>query len=443
MDCADFVIGPGQRVIPDGAVVTDGCAILFVGERRECLQRYPDLKQCVHAHCVISPGFINAHMHMYGILAHGLSAPVPIGSFESFLKDYWWPLVENVLDVPMLEAATHICALELLDSGVTTVCDVLEAPNLAAEGLFCEAAILRGLHMRCVLSIEASERISTENGLECLHGNAGFLQSCLSDPLVSSMLCLHTAFTCSQAFISQAQRLAEHLGCAIQLHLNESTYEPTWCRNHHHLRTALWYDRIGLLTERLLAAQCVQLSIREIDLLAQKKVRCVHVPLSNCEVGGGIAPIPRLLERGITVGLGTDGYINDFFEVMRSAFLIHKGHNQTAEVMCAPQVWKMATQDGARAVFGDRAPVGALEPGKQADFQIISIADIPTEVTPLNLFDQLILRRKPQHVIGLCIAGNWVKKNGQLVVGNLADAQERCRNESLRLKNRGIELAAY
>ena len=93
------------------------------------------------------------------------------------------------------------------------------------------------------------------------------------------------------------------------------------------------------------------------------------MPLSNCEVGGGIAPVPDLVAAGVTVGLGSDGYITDFFEVMRGAFLIHKAYRQDPRVMPASLVWRLATEGGAQALGFSN--VGRLAPGWQADLQLI------------------------------------------------------------------------
>ena len=91
------------------------------------------------------------------------------------------------------------------------------------------------------------------------------------------------------------------------------------------------------------------------------------MPLSNCEVGGGIAPVPDLLAAGVTVGLGSDGYITDMFEVMRGAFLIHKAHRQDPRVMPANVVWKLATEGGAQALGLDRGrAAGARLAGRPA-----------------------------------------------------------------------------
>jgi cytosine/adenosine deaminase-related metal-dependent hydrolase len=429
---AAYVIGPGKIFAP-GAVAVEGSAILFAGEAAEGAARFPGFQVIDYGEAAISPGFVNAHMHLYGVLAHGLKPPFPIKSFESFLGDYWWPLVENRLDSAMLAAAAEASALELIESGVTAVCDCMEAPMSPGEGLEAQAKVLERLGVRAVLSVEASERVSPDNGRRCLRENAGFLLARRGRSLVESSLCLHTAFTCPRSCIEAAMSLAAETGADIQVHLNESAYEGRWCEEHYGKRTALWYEEIGFLGTGIIAAQCVQLSSGEMDALARRRVRPVHVPLSNCEVGGGIAPVPDLLERGLPVALGTDGYINNFFEVMRGAFLIHKGHRQNATVMNAETVWTMATENGVHAVYGGRLKTGKLAEGYAADFMVINTGDLPQAINSENLLEELILYRNPADVRDVFAAGKALKKDGCLLAGSRADAGRRARRESERL----------
>jgi cytosine/adenosine deaminase-related metal-dependent hydrolase len=141
------------------------------------------------------------------------------------------------------------------------------------------------------------------------------------------------------------------------------------------------------------------------------------MPLSNCEVGGGIAPIPQLLAAGATVGLGSDGYIDDFFEVMRGAFLIHKANQLNPLVMPAQQVWYMATEGGAKALNLEN--IGRLEPGWQADLQLIN-ASFPTPLEEHNLYDQLLLYRGIRDVAAVMIAGQVRMEKGEVLGADYA-----------------------
>jgi cytosine/adenosine deaminase-related metal-dependent hydrolase len=184
----------------------------------------------------------------------------------------------------------------------------------------------------------------------------------------------------------------------------------------------------------MLASQCVQITPAEVEIIARRGVRVTHMPLSNCEVGGGIAPVPDLVAAGATVGLGSDSYISDFFEVMRGAFLIHKAYRQDTGVMPAHLVWRLATEGGAKAIGLER--VGRLAPGWQADLQLID-AIFPTPATVGNLYDQLLLYRNHAHVRAVMIAGQVRVRDGVVLGADEAALRARVHRAAERLWREG------
>jgi 5-methylthioadenosine/S-adenosylhomocysteine deaminase len=128
--------------------------------------------------CTLSPGFVNAHAHLYGLLAHGLPLDKAPSGFWPFLEDFWWPLVEDRLDHEAICAATDAILLEMLRSGVTTVYDCTEAPYALPGCLAAQAEVVRKRGIRAVLSFEATERVSKENGQLGLAENADFIRAC-------------------------------------------------------------------------------------------------------------------------------------------------------------------------------------------------------------------------------------------------------------------------
>jgi cytosine/adenosine deaminase-related metal-dependent hydrolase len=147
-------------------------------------------------------------------------------------------------------------------------------------------------------------------------------------------------------------------------------------------------------------------------------------------VGGGIAPAPELAAAGAPLGLGSDGYINDFFEVMRGAFLIHKAHRQNPQVMPAHEVFYLATEGGARALGLEK--VGRLLPGWAADLQIID-ARFPTPAAAHNLYDQLVLWRNHTHVRDVMAAGRWRVRDGVVLEADLAAMRARVHHAAERM----------
>lgn len=407
---------PGQPPRTAWGVRVSGAQIEVVAPNAQLRRDYPGDERWEAAGQTLSPGFVNAHTHLYGVLAHGIPLHRAPADFWAFLKEFWWPLVEDRLDQTMIRAATDHGCVEMLRSGVTSFYDCLEAPHSLPGSLASQAEVVRARGLRGILSFEATERVSATNGQLGLRENAEFIRS--AQGLVSGLMCVHTTFTCSADFIRQAHGLARALGTQLHMHVSEGTHEPDYARTRFGMRPLEYYGQLGVADENMLASQCVQISPDEIALMAERGVRMTHMPLSNCEVGGGVAPVPDLVAAGVTVGLGSDGYINDFFEVMRGAFLIHKAHRQDPRVMPASLVWQLATLGGARAL--NLRDVGRLAPGYQADLQLIDSV-FPTPAETHNLYDQLVLYRNHTHVGQVMVAGQTRVRDG-VVLGADFDA---------------------
>ena len=418
-----LIAKPGELPQRDWGVRVIGSKIATIGPNSDLRAQFPEDDSLEAPNSVLAPGFVNAHVHLYGVLAHGIPLENAPSGFWSFLNDFWWPLVEDALDHEMIAAATDWVCAEMLRSGITSFYDCLEAPYAIPDALLAQKEIVERRGLRGILSFEATERVSKENGQHGLRENANFIDLCQKEGgLVQGLMCFHTTFTCSADFIRQAFAMGAERNILTHMHCNEGVHEPEYALKHFGRRTLEYYDDLGVTGPGMMASQCVQLSGRERAIIAEKEIKVTHMPLSNCEVGGGIAPVPEQLGAGVTLGLGSDGYINDFFEVMRGAFLIHKAHQQNPQVMPAHQVWYLATEGGARAMGMEK--VGRLEPGWAADLQLIDAA-LPTPVAPHNLYEQLLLWRNHTHVSDVMVAGQWRVRDR--IVGNADLDQMRAR----------------
>jgi len=412
-----------------GLRIVDG-RIAEIADNAQLQARHPGVDVVDARSLLLMPGLVNAHMHAYGLLAHGLLPPVPLDGFLEFLEAFWWPHVENRLDAPMIDAALTLACCEMIRSGVTTFCDVLEAPHAPHDILQIEEGIVRRAGLRAALMTEASERIDTAHGMMLQQQNARFVQAHQQDELVRGMLCLHTSFTCSQPFVERARRLRDDLDCRLHLHLSESDDEPAACEAAAGIRPVHWYDRVGLWGPRTLASQVVAVDPSELAVLADRGAETVHMPLSNCEVGGGVAPVPAMIAAGLRPALGTDGYVNNMFEVMRAAFLIHKGVARDASVMPARLVVRMATEWGARATGFPSC--GRLVPGAAAD--IIGLdSTFSTPLTSDNAFDQVVLYRNPEHVRLSIVGGRLLMQDRALQTLDENAARATAEDQAKRL----------
>ena len=421
----------GQIPKKNWGVRVVGDRIDAVGSHLDLRKQYPNDKALEAPHQVLSPGFVNAHVHLYGVLAHGIPLANAPSGFWAFLNDFWWPLVEDALDSEMIAAATDWGCAEMLRGGTTSFYDCLEAPFAIPDALLIQKEIVEKRGLRGILSFEATERVSKENGRLGLQENAKFIDICKKEGgLVQGMMCFHTTFTCSDSFIQEAFAMGAEREVLTHMHCNEGVHEPEYALKHFGKRTLEYYDDLGVTGSGMMASQCVQLSERERTIIAEKNIKVTHMPLSNCEVGGGIAPVPELIAKGVTLGLGSDGYINDFFEVMRGAFLIHKANQQNPQVMPAHQVWYLATEGGAKAMGMEN--VGRLEKGWVADLQLID-AIFPTPTKAHNLYDQLILWRNHNHVSDVMVAGQWRVRNGIVLGADLGTMRARVHQNAERM----------
>jgi len=404
-----------------------------IGPADELIAAYPDEEQIKAPGSVCLPGFVNTHVHLYGVLAHGINAHQPPDGFASFLEEYWWPQVEDALDQSMIEAATDWVCAEMLSSGTTTFFDILEAPHTLPDALLVEKEIVERRGIRGLLSFEATERSGAQIAEAGLRENVELIRACDPDGLVSGLMSYHTTFTCSADFIRQAFALAADLGVLTHAHANESHFEAEWCQTTYGRSTFEYYEDLGVAGPEFLASQCVQLTEADRKIIAERDIRVSHMPLSNCEVGGGIAPVPELLDAGVTLGLGSDGYINDFYEVMRGAFLLAKARRLDPGVMPATTVLGLATEGGARALGLKK--VGRLDIGWSADLQLVD-ATFPTPLTEHNIFEQLVLWRSHRDVSDVMVAGRWRVRHGELLDADTDQMRARVHEEALRLWSR-------
>ena len=412
-----------RRVIEKGYVAIDGGTIQRVGEGNPVDINADNVIDATGQ--VVIPGLVCAHNHMYGILSHGMPLNAPPTSFYGFLKDFWWPQVEDRIGTREITAATRMACVQMAKTGTTTFADILEAPKSIPGALDAEAEIVEKAGLRGVLSFEASERAGEKVAEQSLDENVRFIKKWNKHQgLVRGMLCTHTLFTCSIPFLQTARELASRLGAGIHIHLEEGVYEADYSKGKYGKLPIEVYENIGFLGGDLLASQCVHTQPLEIAIMKKHDVKVAHMPLSNCEVGGGIAPLPEFLNSGLTVSLGTDGYVTDMFEVTRAAFLIHKGKRQDASMIPANIAFEMATIGGAR-VLKMEDQIGSLEVGKQADLALLS-AKFPTPLTTKNVYDQIVAFGTGSSVETVVVSGRIIVNNGKTTGVSEDEAKEEC-----------------
>jgi 5-methylthioadenosine/S-adenosylhomocysteine deaminase len=201
------------------------------------------------------------------------------------------------------------------------------------------------------------------------------------------------------------------------IHLSESEDEVAQVQERYSTSPVMHLEKLGLLTPHLIADHCVVLDEEEMDLLAERGVRVVHNPESNMKLASGVAPAVELLDRGVMMGLGTDGCASnnnlDMFGEMDTAAKIHKVHRLDPTVMGARTVAHLAVRGGSK-VLGLENQVGCLAPGKKAD--IIGLDLDRPHLTPLyNIYSHLVYAASAADVTLNVINGRVVMRNRELL----------------------------
>jgi 5-methylthioadenosine/S-adenosylhomocysteine deaminase len=375
-----------RRIIEDGAVVVEGNRILDVGDTSAILKGYRADTTISARGGIVIPGLICAHTHLYGVLLRGASIGLPPSTdFTQNLQRVWWPM-DQAMEVRDAYASALMSSIEFLRTGTTAFADTFSGPN-AVEGVL--DSVERGVDevgIRGLLSFEATERRSREEGERGLEENLRFIRKPKAGRC-SGMMSLHASFTVGDSLIKKGADRARELKAPLTIHASEGRGDLYHNMERYGMRTMERLSRLGFLGPDVVLAHAVQINEDELKLIKGSGANVAHNPMSNMLNAVGTAPVDTMERLGINVALGNDGYIFDAFENMRAAFLVHKLHREDPRVLSPTEVFEMATVNAARAYRLD--DLGSLQAGKKADIVILKPL-LPTPLTPSTVYGHLV-----------------------------------------------------
>jgi 5-methylthioadenosine/S-adenosylhomocysteine deaminase len=374
-----LTVDPGSRVLSGDVAARDGLLVQIGGHYAPATTDYDVIDA---TGCVVMPGLVQSHVHMCQTLARGRADDLEL---LDWLGGIVWPY-EAALERADVLAAAHLACLELLCGGTTAILDMGTVRH--GEALF-EAALDSGLRATIgktmmddpgvLPGLRESTRASIDESLalhRAWHGRAGDrLRYAFAPRFVLS---------CTDELLREVGDHARRLGIRLHTHSSENRKEIAEVRRLRGADNVVHLHALGVSGANVCLAHCVWLSDLERGLLAETGTHLLHCPSSNLKLGSGIAEIPELLARGVSVSLGADGApcnnnLDGFLE-MRLAALIHKPRCGP-RALAASTVVRMATLGGARAL-GREDEIGSLEVGKRADVIAVEIDGahvVPTE----------------------------------------------------------------
>ncbi len=395
-----LTVDPTDTVYPAAPLAMAGDRLVGVGTVPDGF--VPDETVDGTDHLVL-PGLVNAHTH------------IPMALFRNYADDLpFWPwLMERIkpmedhLSAEHVYAGTRLGVLELLQAGVTSFLDMYFFMDQVARGVeesgiracLCGGLLDPNPELGAFLFKEATHLHDT------WHGKAGGRLTVQLGP--------HSPYLCSAGYLKEAAQEAQRRNIGLHIHVSESREEVANSRGAHGKTPVQYLADLGVLERPTAAAHCVHVDEADQSLLAEYQVKVLHNPTSNLKLANGVAPIPQLLAKGVTVALGTDGHASNnnvnLFEELHLAALLHKGIQADAEAVPAATAIRMATLNGAKAL-GLEHEIGSLEVGKKADVIMLD-ARKPHYWPRHNPVAAVTYSAQAADVRHVFINGEWVVKD--------------------------------
>lgn len=400
-----------RDAIANGALAVRGDRIVAIGQAADLARQFPRARRLHEEHGLIMPGLINTHTHAPMACFRGLADDLPL---MTWLQEHIFP-AEACLTPEIVYHSTLLSLAEMIKSGTTSFCDMYLFAKEVARAT--NESGMRAWLGEVLYDFPSPNYGELENGF-------AYMQDLFSQyqehPLITITVGPHAVYTCSPALLQRLGKVAEERNCPFVIHLSENEAEVAICRQRYGLTPVEHLDSLGLLNQRTLAAHCVILSEQEITTLATRQVKVSHCSESNMKLASGEPPAVKLLEAGITLGLGTDGSASnndvDMFGEMNTVAMLHKVINMDATAMSAEATLQAATLGGA-ACLGAEADIGSLAVGKKADLIVLDLNQ--PHLTPMyNIPSHLVYAARGADVIHSIINGRLVMRHRTLLTLN-------------------------
>lgn len=407
-----FTNDEGNRVIGGaaarGAVAIEGTTIRAVGESEDLRQQYPDYQTLDGQGRLLMPGLVNAHMHFYGTYARGLALPRQAQNFGQILDWLWWTL-DKALDLDGVYYSALLPAILGVKHGVTTFIDHHASPYALEGSLDKIEEALALVGARGLLCYEVSDRDGKEIRDAGIEENARYIRKCQeakqSDPthLFDGIMGLHASFTLDDDSLKMAADTAAALDRGHHIHVLEGTLDEEETRRKYGVGVAQRLTDFGIFGEKSIAAHGIYLDERGMQQVAETNTIVAHNPQSNMNNAVGRADVFALLDRGVTVGIGTDGMTPDVKVDVRTGFLMQKHDLQDPNAgwtafqdmllknnpeivrrLTGQKVGRVQADYLADLILVDYAPPTVLNSDTTWGHFLFGIADAPVNTTIIN-----------------------------------------------------------
>ena len=319
---------------------------------------------------LLLPGLINAHTHTPMVFLRGVADGLPL---DQWLNERVFP-IEAKLTAEQIRVASYYAILELLASGVTSFTDMYFFPEETAQAVK-DSGIKANLN-KYILCFDPSQTIENSMIPASIEFYDKYHDSC--DGRLKVDFSIHAEYTNQPHIVKAYSQECKKRNAIMHIHLSESRSEVEKCIEKYHQTPVQWFESLGTFDNPTCAAHVVWPMEGDLEILKKHEVSVMHNPSSNLMIGSGFAPVRKMLDLGINVGLGTDGTASNnnlnMLEEMHLAAIVHNGYHLDATNLLSSQVIDMATRNGAK--LQGRPDTGSLETGKCADIIALDLNKI-------------------------------------------------------------------
>ncbi|MBS7129378.1 putative aminohydrolase SsnA [Clostridium sp.] len=419
-----MLIGNGRLIthdkknsyLEDGCIYIDGNIIKEVGKTKDLKDKYLNEEFIDAKGNVIMPGIINPHHHIYSAFARGMNLNNPTAKgFIDILENLWWRL-DKELTIEDTRYSGYTTLIDCIKYGVTTVFDHHASPMHLEGSVFELGDVAKELGIRACLCYETSDRDGEEILNKGIKENIDFIKHANNqdDDMIKGMFGMHASFTLSDESLYKCAEAMEGIDSGYHIHTAEGIDDVYDSLRRSGKRVAERLMDFDILGNKTLAVHSIHLNPRELDLIKATKTNIVNNPESNMGNAVGCAPVLNMIERGINVGLGTDGYTSDMFESMKVENIIQK-HNLCDSNVAWVETPKMIFENNAKIAnkFFNNT-LGVIEEGAYGDVIIVEYNPL-TPMTKDNYNSHIVFGMCGKSVLTTIVNGKVLMKNRELM----------------------------
>lgn len=423
--------------IEDGAVVIEGNKIIAVDTTENILAKYKEEDIIDVDGKVIMPGFINTHHHIYSAFARGMASSGKLNeNFLEILENLWWK-IDKKLSLEDLKYSAYTTYIDCIKKGVTTVFDHNASPFAVTGSLDSIADAAKDLGLRTCLCYEVSDRDGEKIAQEGIDENINFIKKYNTDEqnMIKGMFGLHASFTLSDETLRKCDEELKGLNAGYHVHVAEGIDDLEQCLEKYGKRVVERLRDMDILGDKTIAVHCIHVTDDELNILRDTNTMVVHNPESNMGNAVGCQPFLELHQKGITIGLGTDGYTSDMTESMKVANIIHKHVKQNPSVAWGEVPVSMFENNRKIAQKYFSGDLGILRAGALADVIVVDY-DPLTPMNENNINSHILFGFTGKDVVTTIIDGKVIMQDRKLVGINEKEIFKTSREVAKKLWDR-------